>query len=87
METISQAALFYGGEIYTVPRPGRHCDVIKMMCNDYGLRNMSRPENQGFVTSTGRFVNREEGLKIAQEANQIIKKHPRASELYSEDMW
>jgi|GEM_PF-6102148 len=42
---------------------------------------------QGFVTTGGRFVDREEGLKIATEHNQIVKKHGYLNELFSEDMW
>ena len=40
--------------------------------------------NQGFLTSTGRFVNREEGAKIAFVAGQINK---RKETLFSEDLY
>jgi len=40
---------------------------------------------QGFMTDCGKFVDRIEGLKIATEANQIIKKYRPYDELLSED--
>ena len=42
---------------------------------------------QGFLTSECKFVDRIEGLEIAKKYNQIIKKHGRDCELYSEDMF
>lgn len=39
---------------------------------------------QGFVTDTGEFVDREEGAKIAFECGQI--KEPKRI-LFSEDLW
>jgi hypothetical protein len=41
---------------------------------------------QGFITTTGRFVDRVEGLAIAEREGQIIHKHPPFDELLSEDL-
>ncbi len=41
---------------------------------------------QGFLTTTGRFVSRREAFPIAHEANQIIHKQPTYHMLYSEDL-
>jgi hypothetical protein len=51
------------------------------------LKDNDFVETQGFLTNTGKFVNRIDGLKIANNAKQIIKKHPCYATLYSEDMW
>ena len=69
--------------VWSVSPPGRHCDLM----------GMSDPEaeegmEQGFVTDTGRFVDREEGHLIAKAAGQIIHRcggdhHT----LYSENLW
>lgn len=47
--------------------------------------------NQGFITNLNRYVDRKEGMKIAKEANQLIrpdlhKDNPNAI-LTSEDLW
>lgn len=43
---------------------------------------------QGFVTSEGRFVGREEGLVIALKNNQVIDESQiRGNKLYSEDLY
>jgi len=41
----------------------------------------------GFVTNRGKFVNREEGWKIALDAKQIIQISEAAGTLYSEDLY
>ena len=43
---------------------------------------------QGFVTTEGRFVGREEALKIALENNQVIDESEiRGDRLFSEDLY
>jgi len=43
--------------------------------------------DSGFLTSHDRWVDRVEGLAIAKERDQIIKKHGNPNELYSEDIY
>lgn len=45
------------------------------------------PEEQGFITSTNRFVNREEAAKIALACKQIEKLNYSSKDLYSEDLY
>ena len=44
---------------------------------------------QGFLTNKGRFVGREEAMKIAKEQNQIIRLSgsPNSDILFSEDLY
>ncbi len=43
---------------------------------------------QGFLTNTGRFVDRKEALRIAIEVNQIINmSDTNGTELFSEDLY
>ena len=71
------------GKLFSVPRPGRHCDVIKLMSEGEGFHWQ---DEQGFLLSDGRFARRIPALRIAQEAGQIISSNPR-QQLYSEDLW
>jgi hypothetical protein len=70
----------------------RHADIIRTVLNLMGKRTCSVGEDctgesvQGFVTSTNRFVDRYEGMKIAKDANQIIS-DTTFKELYSEDIY
>jgi hypothetical protein len=52
-----------------------HFDAIDQAVNkgllDYSDENVGQKYKAGFVTSTGRFVDREEAAKIAQSANQL----------------
>jgi hypothetical protein len=86
-ETIERAAVFYNGTIYSVPRPGRHHTVIREMAAQ-GLPDEAwQLANQGFETSTGRFVGRREAVGIARAAGQIIREPTPPDMLTSEDVW
>ena len=52
----------------------------------------NKPQDQGFYTSYGRFVNRNEGMRIAYECGQVDKEYAFLSngefrELFSEDLY
>ena len=84
-ETIDRAAIRYRNVIYDVPRPGRHDKVIAK------IRGHGFPPpilgKQGFITNTGRFVDRHEAMPIAKAAGQIKEKTGPDDMLFSEDMW
>lgn len=84
-ETIEAAAIRVEGTVYSVPRPGRHHDVFKVMPRQH-LRS-SHIDGQGFVTSTGRFVDRKEAAVIARAAGQLIREPTPHYMLTSEDVW
>lgn len=64
-----------------------HADCIYQGYN-MGLKMSGRSAAQGFMTSKGRFVKRDEAAKIAKLAKQIIKDGRRkVTHLLSEDIW
>lgn len=69
----------------SVPSPGRHHHVLHAMAR-LGMA-VTGPEAQGFITNRGRFVDRKEGLWIAQKADQIKEKQGNPNILFSEDLW
>lgn len=70
------------GPVYHLPPPARHHDVIRAA----GI--MFRPDQQGFITDCGRWVDRQEALRIARAAGQLIGEPSAPSHgLYSEDVW
>jgi hypothetical protein len=69
--------------IVSSPPPARHHSIMHPFTFTTGIREME----QGFITSTGRFVDRDEGFLIARAAGQIKQKHGPATHLFSEDMW
>ena len=88
-ETIVAAALrFTDGEVWSVPPPVRHCHLIWIWCVAHWKDGKPEPHvaahAQGFITSTGRFVEREEAAKIAHQQGQIST--PKMA-LFSEDLW
>jgi hypothetical protein len=103
-ERIERAAILINGEIWSVPPPGRHHTVIWLYCYDCAppdnaeewqrifngpqLRKYDQASPQGFVTNTGRFVEREEAWDIAMAADQIIKRvGGDEGRLFSENLW
>jgi hypothetical protein len=86
-ETITAAAISYQGEHYSVPVPGRHHNVFRLLDETFPGQAPFGDCVQGFLTSSGRFVDRKEGLAIATAAGQIAKKHGNPTILFSEDMW
>lgn len=67
----------------TAPPPARHHTLLHVVGHGVAF------EDQGFLTSTGRFVGREEGLQIAVASGQPMIDHPsrHSTWLFSEDLW
>ncbi len=61
----------------------RHCNIL------WQNKSISRnPYHQGFLTSKGRYVSREEALIIALENEQVMDiTQIRGKSLYSEDLY
>lgn len=89
-ETITGVALLSAhGELYQLPAPNRHHDVIAMMVRD-GEGEHAADAEQGFVTSADRFLDRRAALVLALSSGQIKEEDrpvPGLPELFSEDLW
>jgi len=73
--------------IYYLDPPARHHNIIHIMPL-VGIGPKRERGRQGFLTSTGRFVDRKEALLIARAANQIIRRcGGDEEELFSENLW
>jgi hypothetical protein len=83
---IVAAAIVQNGKVWSVPAPGRHCDVIQHM-NNCGVELTADLEAQGFLTSNGVFLTRTEAKQTAIESGQLKTNNPILKELFSEDLW
>jgi len=64
----------------------RHANCLYQMVLMTGLyQHQAGEEVQGFLTNKNRFVDRKEGLAIAQNAQQVITNQD--AQLYSEDLY
>lgn len=71
-----------------IMRGFRHSDCIRSL-RERGISPGLKPEDQGFITSTNRYVTREEGRKL-QDAAGIPSADPegyRGDTLFSEDLY
>lgn len=67
--------------IYKIELGRRHCDIIAR----FGADELDLSQ-QGFYTSWGRFLNREDALSLAIENGQVID-HVHETKLFSEDLY
>jgi hypothetical protein len=87
MLTVEKAAIKseVDGKVFSLDRPARHHDVIKMMV-ELGYPKPIRGE-QGFVLSNGRFTHRIAAKAVAIRANQLLERASKSRRLTSEDVW
>ena len=87
VKTWNGEACYPDAVVLSAPPPARHHTLMHAM-HDMGL-SKTKPDDQGFLTSAGRFVGREEALNIAKAAGQPLIDHPsrHSTWLFSEDLW
>ncbi len=77
------------GNLWMLPKPNRHHNIIRRMHQTLGKEEalkMLANSVQGFVNDKWKFLTREEARLEAIKCNQMIRStHP--SELFSEDLW
>lgn len=86
-EYIVGVAIFSNGKIFELDFPNRHHHCVHIAYIDDNYKQVVT-ESQGFITNTGRYVERKEGLAIAKTAKQLQPftfHHP--TELFSESLW
>lgn len=89
IERIVAAAIQVEGVTVSLPLPALHGQVLHAALNMHLPDHMVTPACQGFLTSTGRFVNRVQAKQIAHMAGQpqLRPESERTKDLYSEDLW
>jgi hypothetical protein len=76
------------GRVFSVDRPGRHHDVIRII-RESGYDGPVGGERQGFVLNSGIFARRKPALNIALNSGQVNLEKCVAPGigLFSEDVW
>lgn len=86
-ETIVAAAVQIEGTTISLPQPARHGQVL-MCAHEIVTEAHLHTAVQGFLTSTGRFVNRVQAKHIAHRAGQpTIRDNLHETQAFSEDFW
>ncbi len=83
-EITGVALIATDGTMWTLPPPYRHGDIIFILAGR-GHKTPIKGE-QGFVLNDGKFINREDALKLARDNGQLLKEH-NPKYLFSEDLW
>jgi hypothetical protein len=86
MKKIVAAAIkLSSGAIITRPPPARHHTLLL----DAGTKEESHRAEQGFLTSEGEFVNRQDAWCIVMISMPKMRVNPSQTEgtLYTEDLW
>lgn len=86
---ITHVAIRFQGKVYSLPKPNRHHDVIRMIVETQGVSHVdARDEDQGFLDADGRYLTRRQALYNAQVNNQLKPNEPiRMGQLFSENVW
>lgn len=79
-ERIDRAAVWFDGNVYSLPPPARHPDIVRHFGGFGG------PSRMGFVTGDNLFVDRQEAMKVAISAGQLLAPSDKPL-LYTEDLW
>lgn len=88
MEKILCAAIHREGDIDMAGHPRIYCGHRHANILWQSAEVSRNPYDQGFLTSQGRFVGREEALQIARENNQVMDiTEIRGNQLFSEDLY
>lgn len=86
-ERIVAAAIRQDHQTFALPAPARHWNVMQHMMETLGeAYSPPHPADQGFLTSTGRFIQRDEARYLAVITGQV-EKPALDNWLYSEDLW
>lgn len=74
------------GEVFSLPPPARHHDLIENICTIRKLESLPTWAIQGFLTRAGDFLNREDAREHALAVGQVaMPLH--GTMLFSEDLW
>ncbi|MBW2636829.1 MAG: hypothetical protein JRC86_04795 [Deltaproteobacteria bacterium] len=84
-ETVECAAVKYRSVVYALERPYRHCNVMAFCRNEMGVDHYMDTKD-GFLTSRGRFLNRDEAEDLARSCRQLTGDII-GGVLTSEDLW
>ena len=79
---IVSAAVKLNNKVYSLTKPNRHGDIIRMMAKE-GITDFQNYV-MGFLTDKNKFLTRKQAAKHAYRYKQINKK---LSGLLSEDLW
>jgi len=71
-EWIDRAAVALGDEVFALPKPARHDNVLAIMVNVFGIKPPIKGV-QGFLTNRRRFVSRKEAGQIALRGGQVTQ--------------
>lgn len=87
---ITHVALWFRGQIYSLPEPNRHHHIIwHIIGTQPDVKTVdARGKDEGFLDENGEYLTREEALVNAL-ANKQVKDETdiRAGQLFSEDLW
>lgn len=83
-------AVRHNDKWYTLPKPKRHHDVIKLIFDQTGEPVHADPDfGQGFFDENGKIYNRKGALTHVKAINQPLTARATCAggRLYSEDVW
>lgn len=84
---ITHVAIIHKGTLYSLPKPNRHHNVIRLIyaCTGHPVYG----QTEGFLDRHGSFIGRKTAANIVADTKQPLRFEKLVSppNLYSEDLW
>jgi len=85
-EFVSTAAVrLQDGQVAIVTRPGKHEDILLFI--NYCNLPICETNGIGFLTTAGRYVDKESALELAVKSKQLVDRDHDSRELECGDLW
>jgi hypothetical protein len=84
---IGVAVRLKDGTEIRMPSPHRHCDILQF-AHQGGKNDACGGKNQGFYTTTGEYLDREQAMQYVRSIGQkLLPMQCGHMNLFSEDLW
>ena len=84
---ITHVACKIKGEVYSLPKPNRHHNIIWTLAAIDPSWRQAEGDIQGFLDDQGNFLDRTQALAHALQERQHKTPDNHFPQLYSEDLW
>lgn len=88
---ITHVAIRVDGVVWSLPKPFRHHNIVRLVCDLTGATHVDCSEtrgDQGFLDANGVYLDRVTALARALALKQVKDENDiRAGMLFSEDLW
>lgn len=86
---ITHVAIKYLGQVWSLPEPNRHADVIRLIREQTHVLyvDVADADDEGFLDDQGKYYNRKQAVVHAIVNDQVDASKVKLGMLFSDDVW